>query len=387
MSNHNTLFYNIMTFLRDGRISFHDIRIFATFAWAIVGVIRSQKPHFSHWLPYRRGTAKAASKERQFSRWLHNEKIRPMLIYQGFVERILSTWGGETIYLALDTTLLWKKFVVIRLALVYCGRAIPLGWIVCASGSATVAVARYQRMLAQVAARIPASTKVVLLADRGFGHIELLKISRQLGWYFRIRLKSDTWIHLANGQMRQVGSLIPSIVGQGACYEYIWLTNQRFGPLHLAVAHVRTPHGCEKWAIVSDEPVGRHTFDEYGLRFDIEENFRDDKSGGFNLEDSLLRDSMALSRLCLILAVATVYLISTGLAVETLGFRPVIDTHWRRGLSYFQLGWRWCRHALDQQKWLQAFLWLPPLPDPDPVIASWKQFFKPSFELHSLERL
>ena len=386
MTNHNTLFTNIMTFICDGQLRFHDLRIAQTFIWAVVGVIQSQYTHFSHWLPFRHGTAKAASKARQFSRWIHNEKIRPMGIYQRFIKHLLHDWCDHTAYLALDTTQLWKRFVIVRLALVYCGRAIPLGWVVCAGGSATVAVACYQRMLAQVAAQIPTTTKVVLLADRGFGHIELLKVATQLGWHFRIRLKSDTWVYLANGQRRQIRTLMPP-VGKGRCYAHVWLTKQQYGPLHLAVAQVITPNGTEKWAIVSDEPVGRHTFDEYGLRFNIEENFLDDKSAGFNLEDSRLQDSMAISRLCLILATATVYLVSTGIAVATLGFRPLVDTHWRRGLSYLQIGWRWCKHALANRKWLQSFLWLPPNPDPEPAIASWKQFYKPMFELHSLEWL
>src|SRR5690606_14899516 len=201
-------------------------------------------------------------------------------------------------------------------------------------------------------------------------------------WHFRLRLKSDTWVHLSNGQRYQVRSLIPAL-GKGCCYNQVWLTQRRYGPLHLAVAQVITPEGTEKWAIASDEPVGRHTFDEYGLRFDIEENFRDDKSGGFNLEDSQLHDSMALSRLCLILATATVYLVSTGQAVVTLGFRPVVDTHWRRGLSFLQIGWRWCKHALANHKWLHAFLWLPPDPDPEPVIRSEEH----TSELQSRENL
>jgi len=386
MTNHNTLFYNIMKFIRDIHGSFHDLRILQTFGWAIVGVIESKKPHFSHWLPFRNGQAKAASKERQFSRWLHNDKIRPMLIYQTLVKKMLADWCGETACLALDTTQLWKQFVIVRLALVYCGRAIPLGWVVCASGSATVAVARYQRMLAQVAAQIPPSTKVILLADRGFSHIDLMKLAVQLGWHFRIRLKSDTLIHLPNGKRRQIRTLMPP-AGKGRCYAYVWITKQQYGPLHLAIAQVFTPNGTEKWAIISDEPVGRHTFDEYGLRFDIEENFLDDKSAGFNLEDSLLQDSMAISRLCLILATATVYLVSTGAAVVVSGLRPIIDTHWRRGLSYLQIGWRWCKHAVANRKWLHSFLWLPPNPDPEPAIASWKQFYRPMFELHSLEWL
>jgi hypothetical protein len=266
MTNHNTLFYNIMKFIRDCHIAFHDLRIFQTFVWAIVGVIESKKPHFSHWTPFRRGSAKAASKARQFSRWIHNERIRPMHIYQRLVQALLADWGDETAYLALDTTQLWNRFVIVRLALVYAGRAVPLGWVVCAGSSATIAVVRYQRMLAQVAAQIPPLTRVVLLADRGFSHIELMKIARQLGWEFRIRLKSDTWVYLPNGRRRQVSALMPPIA-KGCCYAGVWLTQRRYGPLHLALAQVITPNGTEKWAIISDTPVGRHTFDEYGLRF------------------------------------------------------------------------------------------------------------------------
>jgi hypothetical protein len=47
------------------------------------------------------------------------------------------------------------------------------------------------------------------------------------------------------------------------------------------------------------------TFEEYGLRFDIEENFLDDKSNGFQLESSLIRSAAALERLCVVLAITT----------------------------------------------------------------------------------
>ncbi|MEN8130547.1 MAG: hypothetical protein ABFS45_10215 [Pseudomonadota bacterium] len=59
------------------------------------------------------------------------------------------------------------------------------------------------------------------------------------------------------------------------------------------------------WFIVSDEPIGTKTFEEYRLRFDIEENFLGDKSNGFQLESSQIRDPAALTRLYLVLAVAT----------------------------------------------------------------------------------
>lgn len=386
MSNHSTLFYNLMQFVCSAGVRFHDLRTLTTFVWAIVGLLISESIHLSHWALYRPGKAKAASKERQLSRWLHNEKIRPMLVYQRLAKRVLEEWAGQKLYLALDTTLLWQRFVIVRLALVYRGRALPLGWVVCASGSATVVMAVYQRMLAQVAALIPADSHVILLADRGFMDRKLMQLAVQLGWHFRIRVKMNVWVYRANKGQRRVRALMPP-PGGARFFSSIFLTKQHFGPLHLALAYVRTNHGYEKWAIVSDEPVGLETFDEYGLRFDIEENFLDDKSAGFQLESSQLEDAMALSRLCLILATATLYLVSTGTAIVEMGRRHLVDTHWQRGLSYLQIGWRWLKRALCCGDKLLSRLWLSAEPDPEPAMASCKQFYQPDLYLSCIEWL
>ena len=63
--------------------------------------------------------------------------------------------------------------------------------------------------------------------------------------------------------------------------------------------------GDEYWYVISDEPTAVQTLEEYGLRFDIEENFLDDKSNGFQLESSLIRSAKALERLCFVLAMTT----------------------------------------------------------------------------------
>jgi hypothetical protein len=81
------------------------------------------------------------------------------------------------------------------------------------------------------------------------------------------------------------------------------ITKKRYGPVHLAVA--RPWQGQEVWYGLSDEPTAEKTFKEYGLRFDIEENFLDDTSNGFQLASSLIRSAEALTRLCLVLAVTT----------------------------------------------------------------------------------
>ena len=48
------------------------------------------------------------------------------------------------------------------------------------------------------------------------------------------------------------------------------------------------------------------TLDEYALRFDIEENFLDDKSNGFQVEATHLNDAQAIARLFLVLAPSTI---------------------------------------------------------------------------------
>ena len=63
-----------------------------------------------------------------------------MAVYAPFIRHVLQEWAGETILLALDTSQLWHRFVIVRVALVYRGRALPVGWAVLTSKSATVAL-------------------------------------------------------------------------------------------------------------------------------------------------------------------------------------------------------------------------------------------------------
>ena len=90
------------------------------------------------------------------------------------------------------------------------------------------------------------------------------------------------------------------------------------------------------------------TFEEYGLCLDIEEDFLDDKSNGFQLEDSLIRDAAALNRLCFVLAITTLYLVAQVTVVVKEGDRRLVDPHWFRGSSYLKIGWDWLRRALSK---------------------------------------
>lgn len=376
MTNSLDLYRTIMAFIWQNGMRFHDLRLLGTFCWAIVGLLLSKQIHLSHWLLHRRGTSQASSKQRQLMRWLNNPKIDARGLYRPLIQAALRDWEGQTLYLALDSSVLWDRFVIVRVSLVYRGRALPLDWIILAHASATVGFATYKTVLEEAAKQIPKPARVILLADRGFVDHRLFRLARDLGWGFRIRLKSSIYVGHAFHQGATVGELMPE-KGHAMFLHKIWITEKWFGPVHLALGHVRTRNGYEQWAILSDAPTSLKTFDEFGLRFDIEENFLDDKSAGFQLESSEIRDADALSRLALILATATLYLVSTGTAVVQLGYRCCVDTHWQRGLSYLQIGWRWIFYALAQGKHLFHFLCLDPQPDPQPVFASKRQAARP----------
>jgi hypothetical protein len=383
MSETPTLYRTITDLVLNSKVHFHDKRCLVTFLWMIVGLIMEQSVHLSKWCSWRVGETQAASKQRRFRRWLENSKIQEALVYQKLAQTALAGWKDHVVYLALDSSMLWNRYVIVRIALIYRGRALPLSWVVLEHRSASVAFEDYKLILSEAAAILPKGCRVILLADRGFEDNDLFRKARDLGWGFCIRLKKSTRVYRASKPSTNIERLMPAR-GKALFLHKVWLSDRFFGPVHLALAHVQTANGYQEWAVVSDEPTGLHTFDVYGLRFDLEENFLDDKSAGFQLESSEIRDARALSRLGLVLATATLYLVSTGTAVVCLELRHQVDTHWCRGLSYFQIGWRWIKHVFFNSGFLPAFFFLEPDPDPEPAFASKRQAAKPIAYLSEL---
>jgi hypothetical protein len=381
MSESLQIYRTISGLLLSARVRFHDIRCQATFLWAVTGLIMEQGIHLGQWSKHRPGFTKQASRERRFSRWMHNLKISVFDLYATLFQYALRDLVGTDIYLALDTSQLFDRFILIRVALIYRGRAIPVCWSVIAGESSTIEYDKYWYVLWRAQTILFEYRRCTLLADRGFVDQKLFALLRDLGWHWRIRLKDSLLVYRPSKEVTKLSCMLPA-KGQAIFVHKVWLTKQLFGPVYLALAQVQTDKGVQKWAIASDEPTELNTFHEYGLRFDIEENFLDDKSGGFQLESSELFDSQALVRLGMIMATATLYLVSTGLAVVSRNLRPLVDAHWKRGLSYFQIGWRWIKFALTNSLTLFDFLAFDPRPDPHRVIAS-NRFDKPRFLLES----
>src|SRR6266567_421335 len=185
MENTPYLYDTLVQMLRQHR-NWLDLRHLKTLAWMMVGLIHSGSISLCAWAPFVVSRARySQSTVRRFLRWLDNDKIEVHTLYGPLLQQALIGWVDKTLYVALDTSMLWNTYCMVRLSVIYRGRAVPLLWQVIEHGSAAVSFETYKDLLEQAKARLPFACEVVFLADRGFADTQLMGHLRDLGWHWR----------------------------------------------------------------------------------------------------------------------------------------------------------------------------------------------------------
>ena len=347
-----------------------DHRRQKVFAWAVTALLICGSPLLSQWLTVIEGSALAASKLRRLLRWLDNPLVDVAAYYRPFIQAAMADWAGKDILLIVDGTSPNGACVVCRVSVCFRGRAFPLCWLTFDTRSHSISYLRYVEVLELARTLLPDGCHVTLLGDRGFGHRALMKWCHQTGWDYLLRLKGDSTVILGDGTRRRLDGWKPQpqallhladvrLLGEGG---------ERIGPLHVHIALAPSP-ADDPWYLASNSPHSYQALANYRCRFNIEHSIKDDKSGGWNWEDSPLTQPEQAHRMCLIMAVATLYTVTEGISLADHGRRKELDPHDTRGLSYFQIGLRSFQRLLSQGRQLRLRLWLDPRPDPDPVSA------------------
>ena len=343
-----------------------DKRHLQGFAESVAAILQSGSASLSHWLPYlSHRDCQARSQMERLSYFVHNPNIIGETFYNPLVKHFLQAFAGASLELALDTSMLWDRFCLIEICLIWGGRSITLAQVIIEHGSATVGFEHYRPVLEQVLSLLPPQSKVTLLADRGFEHGELIRWLQQNHWSWAIRAKSDLLVTLPTGTTKRVEQLIPPTE-----HAYLVPDVTVLGDVncHLATANLDMANGS--WAVLSDIPPSLQTFSLYGKRFGgIEPHFKDYKSAAFNVVSSHLRDAQALTCLFMLLATANLIAVILGIMLVRLGQSAAIDWHDHRGLSFLQLGLRQLHTLLYQQKSLPLLQILPRI-NPPPACAS-----------------
>lgn len=347
-----------------------DMRRVMVLAWAVIGLLLTKSVNQAEWGEVVHSSAtQASSHQRRFSNFFDNPWVRVPQWYGPIFRETIQDWElGSVLYVGLDTSDLGNGFILIRASLIYRGRSVPVAWDVIKHNSTSVRFKQYRRVLEQARRLLPKHSQVILLADRGFLHRKLVAWCRRRRWHYRLRAKRSTVVRLPDGRRMSMERLCPE-PGHACAYHNVTILGEQLGTVHIALGNSTNPDE-DPWFVVSDQPTSLDTLDEYGLRFDMEEEFLDNKSNGFQVEDSKLDKASALERLFLVIAIATLHCVSVGVQVVNQNKRRWVDTHWDRGLSYFKIGWRWIRQQF-RKKWPTMIpFWLDPRPDPEPATAS-----------------
>ncbi len=348
--------------------NWNDSRNADTVAWMVTGLLESKSSNPSQWVNYVQSKATIAqSTEVRFNRVLENKSIKVDEIYRPIIINALKTLAGTAITVSLDTSMLFENYCMIKMVLLYRGRGVTIAWEVIEHASAAVSLKQLLTVLdeAKLILKRAGIKNVTILADRGFADTSLMQYLNALGWIYIIRIKANFRIYSPAGELLCKTGEVTLASNQSKHYHNVYLTQNHFAIVHVGLARVKGTK--EPWFIVSNAPTTSSSFSRYGMRFDIEQVFKDDKSGGFNLESSGLRSADKLNRLMLVLCLAMLLLVAEGTRVVLCGFRRMVDCHWQRGLSYLQLGWRFIARALTLGLPFLVSLALQPGDDPEPI--------------------
>jgi hypothetical protein len=342
-----------------------DFRNLNTLAWAITGVLLHKTISVPRWAASLPDEAEALARERRFRRWLNSRFVQVRRWYEPFICQALVNWSDHILYVGLDTTSVNNHLVVARTSVIYRGRAVPLAWQVFKRQSVMLAFNQYAGLVQYTAQLIPPEATVIILGDRGFRDVRLMTLARQLHWHFRLRLEASelVWTDQPEPVPLTSWELCPY---QPRFLQEVSLTQQRYGPVNVALVWDGDPTH-EPWRIATDQPANLHTLSDYALRMGIDFGFLDDKSAGFQLEDTELLFPRRLDHLLLVMAWCSLYLVSLGTHFVSTGQRQMIDAHSTRQLSYLQLGWRGLDYLLASDALLPMNFYLDPGPDPEPV--------------------
>lgn len=328
-----------------------NIKQVVNLIWLVIGVINTRSVALSKIANSLPGHAEAASRVTRIRRWLNNGHVDVWGLYRPLLAEVLSGWYRAKIMIVVDGTMVFgDRLQIYRLSLVHGCRAVPLGWIV-TRGTGLIEAKRMQKLFKRTAAFLAPYTKhVTLLADRGFRDHDWAELCLAVGWRWRIRVPKNTIVTFANGQTCRIDQLGVK-PGTVRCFQAVRLTRTDLFLANLAVTWSvgDAKHPPELVAVMSGQHASAKTLLQYAWRMRIEQSFRDDKSGGFDMAHTRLIHPKRLERLLLAVAIATLWCHELGEHVLAQGeaCRRQIDPGHSRELSLFQLGLRWLKRCLD----------------------------------------
>jgi hypothetical protein len=241
------------------------------------------------------------------SRFLENERVCCDTVMRPFAVDILARAAkpGDAIPLILDQSKLSDRHQVLMLSVRRGERVLPLAWRVEETEGA-IGFPTKENLLDAVRTWLPGEARVVLHADRFYGTPELIRLCRERGWDYRLRLKGNLTTRIGSRKAR-TGELANS---GGNDFNAVTLTGKR---VSTNIGIIRDPGHTEPWIIAMSAKPGYLTTLDDAKRWGIEPMFPDFRSRGFGIEQTQIHYPDRVGRLILVMALALYWAVSTGM--------------------------------------------------------------------------
>jgi hypothetical protein len=232
------------------------------------------------------------------------------------------------------------------------GRATPLIWKSYDDTELKGRRVRYEKaILSQLKTIVPSSTKVIVLADRGFSNTMFFKfIEGDLGWDYVIRIKNNMYVYAKDGTVKYASAWVPK---NGRILEL---------PDALVTESTKTKVGSmvfvkkrgmkDAWHIATTLKYRKeNVVSLYNRRFTCEENFRDlkDDRYGSGFKETIVTTKERRERLIMIHALTVIILTILGAVGERLGYDRKLraNTVKHRTHSLYRQGKEYIKGVMD----------------------------------------
>lgn len=284
-----------------------------TLAWIVASLIHIRHLNLSELALNAASKTTFKHRVKRISRFLGNDRIDPVAAYSPVLLQIFKRQKNKPLVLAFDWTK-FRKLHTLALVAVFGGRGVPVLWKSVPERGLYKSQTRLEKeLLSQLQQLLPPGTKVIILADRGFGKTDLAKHCQRLGLDYVIRIKPNVRVRCD----RYEGLLRDYAVQPGQCHVLHEVRFRKHDPVIQQVLVKGTK--SETYHLMTNLTASALRLTRlYEKRMSIEETFRDQKSHrhGFSLRSTRVHCPKRFDRLLLVLAIGYCLLCGFGLKMK-----------------------------------------------------------------------
>jgi hypothetical protein len=274
----------------------------ATILARVLGVgyltIRSRLQEF-----YQPASAKSGTRRRE---------LDVTICFPCLIAWALKGWHSNQLALALDATSLGDRFTVLSLSILYRGSACPVAWKILQANVRHAWKPEWIALLRLVQSLVPGGWTVIVMTDRGLYARWLFREIVALGWHplMRITRMSKFRKHGSRTSV-PVAAIVPKR-GQRWKGRGVAFPKKPCRRLDCTLFACWELGYEEPWFVLTDLEPEQSEGLWYAMRSWIEHGFKLLKSQGWQWHRSQMTDPDRASRLWLVLAVATRYVLAVG---------------------------------------------------------------------------